>query len=442
MSHRLRATRAGVTSPSTRAVSECSAGVGVGVLVTWSLQRCQFLASAVGGVCRQQRRFNPRQHGAGESRVRARARSLSDDVCVQARAASFYIFKYFVKDGNSLANVLSLIYHADQHISQHPSLADDVGAQSRTAQHLLSRLLNALNGDVEFGGQIAALALLDLPSNVFSTEFSMCFILPALAYALRSRVSAGAVHADDDNASDDDDAVASDAERDQLLLGEQLDEVAVDTLADGDFDLADGDDGTLQVVRGADDEDEDGDDGDDSDEDVAAGESNNFVAQHTTYRMRAAELADLSFYEFSGIVAVKKGAAQLAVQPDQRRRGRPSNATFAFDQRHPQAVTHCLMLKSKHDVPVLAGARVPRHPGPRRRDPAWRRAAKAFAEYVIVLHVPWVLDTGLPPIPLTFNALLRHVRALATSPSFVDRARLFWMRCLAQVSKIACVALC
>ena len=319
----------------------------------------------------------------------------------------------------------------------------------RTAQHLLTRLLNSLNGDVEYGGQIAALALLGLPSNVFSADFSVCFILPALEFVRKTLKTADIVQEDDDDGDGDDDDDEDDGRaqcRDELLFAEQLNEIALDKLADGDFDLNDGDEGWVHVVRDdassnddsgndSDDDDDDNVDVNDDDDDANKNQSN-FVAQHVTYRYRGQQLADYSLYEFVGIVAVKKGAANgggVGGDGCHAGPGRPANATFAFDARHPQAATHCLSLKSKLAVPILGGARVPRHPGPRRRDPAWRRAADAFAAYVITLHVPWVLDSGVPQMPLTFAALLRHVRRLATSARYVDRARLHWIRCLAQV---------
>ncbi len=42
------------------------------------------------------------------------------DFAWQAKAACFYIMKYVVKDGNQLANVLSLIKKADEHLEAHP----------------------------------------------------------------------------------------------------------------------------------------------------------------------------------------------------------------------------------------------------------------------------------------------------------------------------------
>jgi hypothetical protein len=111
--------------------------------------------------------------------------------------------------------------------------------------------LNALAGDVEIGGQIAALALLDFPSNVFSHAFDWCFVRPALAFVQHQHhehpPAAAAVFGDDD-----DDvllAAAIVAERpdsaDQAasLLALQLDDIAIDpadNVVRGDDDNDDG----------------------------------------------------------------------------------------------------------------------------------------------------------------------------------------------------------
>ena len=314
----------------------------------------------------------------------------------------------------------------------------------------MTRLINALNGDVEIGAQMAGVALLGLPSNIYSTGFALCFISPAIAY-VHQLIKDGAVcgddDADDDNDNDDASVITGDggvddvARREQQHLAEQVDEIAIDDVGGGDFDLDNGGDNTFAVTRRDDDDDDDdeltaGDGDDDGDDplDAAAddGELRNFVAQHLTYRFRDAKLEHLSLFEFCGIVAMKQGAAKdetVAVPL----RGRRANASYALDARHPQASTHCLVLKSKLDVPILAGGGAPQHPGPRRKDPVWRQRARTFAAYVIVLHVPWRLDTGVPPMPLTFASLMRLARRLATSGAYVDRARLHWIRCLAQV---------
>ena len=370
----------------------------------------------------------------------------------QAKAATFYVLKYVVKDGNYLGNVLSLILHADKHISEYPSVAANAGTRVRNAQYLMTRIINCVNGESEHSAPTAAVALLGYPSNVYSSGFALCFILPAVGY-VQHLIKDGAVYdgADDDDELDDDGAMLAitGGDDEQRHLAEQIDTVAIDDVGAGDFDLDNGDAETFGVTKREDDEAEADVDDDDveqppqSDDDDAdaddplqlAGNNDDgmqhFHAQHLAYRYRGDALKHFTLFEFCGCVALKLGAADTAAVAPWR--GRRANASYPLDARHPQASTHCLVLKAKLDVPMLAGGGAPPHPGPRRMDPAWRRRAEVFAAYTIVLHAPWELESGVPPMALTFSSLLRYVRRLSTSGSYVDRARLFWMRCLSQV---------
>lgn len=350
---------------------------------------------------------------------------------LQAKAACFYIMKYVVKDGNQLANVLSLIKKADEHLEAHPSLAADVGTRTRTAQHLMTRLINAINSDVEISGQVAASALLGMPSNIFSSDFELCYVLPALAH-VQQLIKDGAEQLDDaepEGVEDLADAVI------MQLLAAELDELPLDDAAAGDFDVTNGVEGTYAVAGdvGAD---ADGPSDDTMHVDDESRVLRNFVSQHDTYRHRGEALGDFTLYEFCGVLAVKKGVADSAAVHVGA--GRPSNAKFPLDAQHPQSSTHHVVLKSKLDVPILAGHTVPPHPGPRRNDPAWRRRADAFAAYVLTLHAPWNLETGVPDTPLTYESLVRYARQLSTSTSYIDRARLFWIRNLSQVCAVTC----
>jgi hypothetical protein len=337
--------------------------------------------------------------------------------------------KYVVKDGNQLANVLSLIKKADEHLEAHPSVADDVGTRTRTAQHLMTRLINAINSDVEISGQVAASALLGMPSNIFSSDFELCYILPALAH-VQQLIKHGAEQLDDEPALSLLDLSNADM---MLLLAAQLDELPLDDAAAGDFDVTNGDEGTYGLAGDAGADAADGPSDDTMHDDDEPRVLRNFVAQHDTYRHRGEALADFTLYEFCGVLAVKKGAAESAAHAGA---GRPSNAKFPLDAQHSQSATHHLALKSKLDVPILAGHTVPPHPGPRRGDPAWRRRANAFAAYVLTLHMPWNSETGVPDMPLTYESLVRYARRLSASTSYVDRARLFWIRNLSQVCEL------
>jgi hypothetical protein len=107
----------------------------------------------------------------------------------QAKAACYYIVKYITKDGLQLSNVLALCKAAYDRITKFPSKAEDTGTAQRTSQHLLSRLMNSLNGKIEVSSTLATLALLGLPSNYYSHEYFWCRVTSAMAYVKRCHSS-------------------------------------------------------------------------------------------------------------------------------------------------------------------------------------------------------------------------------------------------------------
>lgn len=92
----------------------------------------------------------------------------------QSKAASFYVLKYITKNLVELTNTLAIIYEALNTIQKWPSSAENTGETSRTAQHLLTRILNNLAGSTEVGGAMASAALLGLPSTFASHDFWYC----------------------------------------------------------------------------------------------------------------------------------------------------------------------------------------------------------------------------------------------------------------------------
>ena len=92
----------------------------------------------------------------------------------QAKTAAFYLIKYITKDESELTNVLSIVKAADDHIAAHPSVAEDSGTTERTTIHLLTRLLNSLNGEHEYGGQNCFLGPLALPEQHLFAQLLVC----------------------------------------------------------------------------------------------------------------------------------------------------------------------------------------------------------------------------------------------------------------------------
>jgi len=342
----------------------------------------------------------------------------------QAKAVCFYVTKYLVKEGAQLKNSLTAVRAAFLHNQAHPSVAPDSGTNQRTASHLLTRMVNAITGDEEYGAQTAALANLRWPSNLFTHAFEFVFIWPALRFVRQQHVlmppaSRSAI-------------AASSSARPvdfELLAQEVVDEVAI---GDSDDDDEGDDAGSAFVVSTS-----------------GPARTLGFVAQHDTYRFRPVELEAWSLYEFVCCVDVRKkrqlsrntpadddhdeaGSAdddeeepEMHENKQKSRSGRRANGIFALRVGHPQHGTHELVLRSKIRVPLLAGRSPPSYGGysSDRQSSLWRVAEK-FAAYCITLHCPWSLETGAPTIALVPEALRTWTQQLQASPDAVEQGRL------------------
>jgi len=196
-------------------------------------------------------------------------------ICLNLVTFSFYLVKYLAKDGNELANILSLVKAADEQIRRHPSVADDSGTETRRSQHLLTRLLNCVNGQVEVGGQTAALALLGLPSNIMSHGFVFVYIRAAVEYVKSAHASQPPAPA----------TVIPRQTLQETLEIDPIDdqELFVDENNDQD-DNNDDDGGACDVTR--------------------TGAVIALVPQHLDYAHRGEKLRKLSYFQWCGIVCV------------------------------------------------------------------------------------------------------------------------------------------
>ena len=189
---------------------------------------------------------------------------------------SFYLIKYLAKDGNELANILSLVKAADEQIRKHPSVADDSGTEVRRSQHLLTRLINCVNGQVEVGGQTAALALLGFPSNIMSHGFVFVYIRAAIAFAQSA-------HAQQPPPLIEERPTQRLQEVLELENLEEPDELFVDGERNEDDDIGD-DDGACDIGT--------------------ADGTITLVPQHLDYAHRGECLRKLSLFQWCGIVHV------------------------------------------------------------------------------------------------------------------------------------------
>ena len=164
---------------------------------------------------------------------------------------------------------------ADEQIRMHPSVAEDSGTESRRSQHLLTRLLNCVNGQVEVGGQTAALALIGFPSNIMSHGFTFVFIKSAVEYA-------HAAHA--------------------ILPPLSITASSRQTLLEGlPTSLLEDEDLYVDAERN---EDEDDVDGDGACDVARAGDAIALVTQHLDYAHRGEQLRSLSLFQWCGIICI------------------------------------------------------------------------------------------------------------------------------------------
>ena len=99
----------------------------------------------------------------------------------QSKSATYYLIKYLTKDGNRIKTIIPVLLAAERKVKAYPSRAEDVGTSFRNTTHILNVMINSLNGGVEIAAETAALALLGLPSNIFSHGFDYLYVRPATA---------------------------------------------------------------------------------------------------------------------------------------------------------------------------------------------------------------------------------------------------------------------
>ena len=94
----------------------------------------------------------------------------------QSKSALFYIGPYINKDGVKLTDALPILEKAREHAQKYPSTADDTGTAKRTLQHVLTRVLNKLNGLIEISDTQIAASLLGMGASLCSESFVTCDI--------------------------------------------------------------------------------------------------------------------------------------------------------------------------------------------------------------------------------------------------------------------------
>jgi G:T-mismatch repair DNA endonuclease (very short patch repair protein) len=338
----------------------------------------------------------------------------------QEKAAFFYILKYMTKDAESLSAVLPVLRDMYQRAAQYPSIAEDSGSDIRDTMFLVTKMLNHRTGAAEVSLQMAALGLLGYPSNIFSHETTYVFIRPAIASVRRTLNPDEEAQAQTEEQEAEEAATTNPVEVNRTGESNEPNEGGdIHFDRDPDIGVFDGAadferDESRQIVRNP------------------AGEVI-LISQHEHYMYRGLAFKLFTLYQFCGTVMVTKNSA---APPTTAAGGRQRNAAFEFDPRHSQVETHNLTLRSKHTVPSLAGSAPPTWPGINDGTDRWLKAADRWAEYVLVLHSPWDLETRRPPQELTYSALCVWYQELKASPYLDDRVTAFWVENLAHGMKL------
>ncbi len=151
--------------------------------------------------------------------------------------------------------------------------------------------------------------------------------------------------------------------------------------------------------------------------------------QHIHYAFRGDTLIDFSLYEYAASIVIvpkakKKDATtvndtdndeyDIAIPPTHG--GRLSNASIEFHPKHPLYQSHCQRIRSKSKIPVnTLSTPGPPSTKPFLLTPEWRKAARVFSRYVLVLFRPWIENGGTIPGPLTWKEFCRFMEILEFS---------------------------
>ena len=193
----------------------------------------------------------------------------------------------------------------------------------------------------------------------------------------------------------------------------------------------------------------------DDDKNVSAtvygvGNERKAVMQHVHYAFRGNRLSHYSLYEYAALISIvpkKKSTENSSCGEypsceddedeenvsDRTRPGRIDNGSFDFHPEHPLYASHYQRLRSKTKVPVLLRS-PPKCPPPKPHTltDEWRKAAREFSRYVLVLFKPWDEEEGTSTGPLTWNALCKFMDQLEfgedrLGPTILETARRRWI---------------
>ena len=378
----------------------------------------------------------------------------------QSNASLFYIAPYIGKNKASLEQCMSVLLEAYHHVEKYPSVAEDSGTDRRTVQHIVTRVLNSLNVQMEITDTQAVAALLGIGSEITSEVFAYYGAHDAVKY-LHHELSdmkpssewtdAADSDMDSDRGSledfiaDDDDCNMSDGDSNSGILEDfTVDDNNCDTSNDGSTIVNDhGDNEAFAIACPP---------GIDVDTGSGLGAVKLYKLENdpakkipvpyaALYRYRGKALRHLTRHEYYALVQVKpyrgsdeenKVQENVDNEASSRKTGRKKSRAFDFGKGSELQGIYRQYLKSKQPVLIFSSPPPPPHPGPppenKKEYSMWLKRANEFAEYYLLAfrEEPNVYDGDCTPCCMDYdwNALVNFVKELEASDRLIDKYRL------------------
>jgi len=352
----------------------------------------------------------------------------------QSYASMFYLSDYFGKNKVQMEHCLSSLERAIEHTKKYPSIASDSGSSKRNGQHVLTALVNKLDGGAEFADVQMVAAMNGNKAEVATDKFGYFGPHEALRYALNRLKRALYTESSDldsdesDRKSEDDDGSVSTnvSETVEFFDEEGYSDEACSGIDDDENDNDARSTGSLGKTKREEQEGENEEKNDyaefcidqqecsafeDIDEDLGRHlfwsiksdveavdpfgdkilmkdkKSSVLVNVNDHWQYRGKELRYLTREEYNAIVDIKP--ITKANREKFEETGKPIAGCFVFETGHPLAKTHWQQLRTRHQVLIFTG-KEPSFPGPfpnkESEVACWKRKADAFAKYYLISY--------------------------------------------------------
>ena len=347
----------------------------------------------------------------------------------QASAALFYVLPYLCKSKFALEACLVALENAQRHVEEFPSVAKNVGTNTRTVQHMFTKVLNDLSRSVEMSDTQVALDLLNTGSeftsdsyHYFGADFSVNHFHAqcATSFQCAEKTCFQDTVEEDDVNDDEDEDDDNETEEGQTLCNMDPDTLPVDGCRNKSFGPAP----FYKTVR--------------------TGQAPASLPVHypTHWWFRGKELRKLTQMEYAAIVSIQRISTDISDEAISNKRGRKKRTTFLFHPNHPLHGSHCQVLRVKQPT-LIFNAHPPKFPGEPPKEPnedatqremddfeeehqTWSKAAQKFANYYEICFLPHTDLYGekQPHHAITWETFCSKIQAMESSEFMIDKLRL------------------